>query len=1009
MALTSFLIITTLIFSNLTIMLAGTDSVPPNALNLLSGSAKAEVYSEAGLDDSLSIEPYQTRGESRPRLNAVTYAIITPGKFTDTLEPLAAWKTQKGAPSEIYNLSWITANYDGRDKAEKIHNFLVDLNWKSPQLTWLLLVGDSEIIPTRYILTNISENADTTDMDNFVASDYYYSGLGSNWDTDNDKIFGEPGEEDWTANVYVGRLPVNNLTEVNISVNKILDYELSPPIGAWSSTGLFCSALMDTPNIIDDPETVADDEGYNWYKDNAYEATQKILKYLPLDFEAIELTDYTETYGGNYDRLNDTLNYTSTTTKFNEGAAIVSFISHGWTNGDGVTHYTGNGISNSYTGYFNYDDAFYAQNGNKLPFIYSSSCSSGDFTEKDDTNFEQLLISPTGGAIGVIAATAFTYRGEYNDNDTSWGNWWLADHFWKNFFNGYPKPGENLYNLKEAYLQRINSPDNPHTSSVYFKMYRTNLLAYNLLGDPELSIFSDEIGEISASHPKDIEVITRATELEFEVKAKGTGKPLANALICLYGNGIYETVVTDKNGKAILDLNLVEPGTFNITITAQNFLPYESTIRIRNYIDLAINDSSLTFSKLNPAAGEDIVFSAEIQNRGQQEAKAVIVKFFDGYPVSNVTSGNQIGNNKTIDAGPGEAVNVTLNWVMPTGAHAVYVVVDHDDLILETDEDNNLGFGVITENIPPKFSNLPDISIEEDTIIYNALNLSIYAWDPDTTELEFTILENTDPNCNVSINPNNYFDIIPESNWHGKSTVTVQVYDGASEVIDSIIIYVSPVNDQPELEALVILEAKEDEPFKYQFEASDIDSETLFFQDNTELFEIDNTMGLISFVPSNDDVGSHNITITVSDGETNTTGTILLNVTNVNDAPEFKFNTMDWQATADKQFNYKVTATDIDLGDTLVFSDDSKLFEIDPNTGEIAFKPDQNDVGKHRITISVSDGNITIDQDIILTIDENPTGPGTELVVVGAIGIILVFIILYILYRRIKKDKTEEQ
>jgi hypothetical protein len=540
-------------------------------------------------------------------MNDVTYAIITPGKFTETLEPLAAWKTRKGAPSEIYNLSWITANYEGRDKAERIHNFLVDLNWKSPQLKWLLLVGDSGVIPTRQILTNISENADTSDMDNFVASDYYYSGLGSNWDADNDKIFGEPGEEDWTANVYVGRLPVDNLTEVNISVNKIMDYELSPPIGDWSSSGLFCSALMDVPNIIDDSET-DQDEGYNWYKDNAYEATQKILKYLPLGFEATELTDYAETYGGNYDRLNDTLNYTSATTKFNEGAAIVSFISHGWTNGDGVTHYSGNGISDSYTGYFNYDDAFYAQNGAKLPFIYTSSCSSGDFTETDDTNFELFLTSPTGGAIGVIAATAFTYRGEYNEDDTSWGNWWLAEHFWKNFFNGYPRPGENLYNLKEAYYQRITSPDNPHTTQAYYKMYRTNLLAYNLLGDPELSIFSDEIGEIAASHPKDIKVITRSTELEFEVLSKGTGKPIANALICLYGNGIYETVTTEPNGKAILNLDLVEPGTFNITITAQNFLHYESSIKISNYIDLAINDPSLNLVNPTPPQAK-ILFS----------------------------------------------------------------------------------------------------------------------------------------------------------------------------------------------------------------------------------------------------------------------------------------------------------------------------------------------------------------------------------------------------------------
>ena len=1007
MALISFLIIITLIFSNFTIMYSGNDSGPIMAHNFLSGTASSEHHSEAIEDDSSTIEPYRTRGESRPRMNDVTYAIITPSKFADTLAPLAAWKTQKGVPAEIYNLSWITNNYEGRDKAEKIHNFLIDLNWQTPQLTWLLLVGDADLIPPRYIITNISEDAVVTDMDNFAPTDYYYAGLESNWDDDNDGIYGEEGEEDWTANVYVGRLPVNNITEVNISVNKILDYELSPPIGDWSKTGIFCSALMDVPNIIDDDETDID-EGYNWYKDNAYEATTKILKYLPLGYEVTELTDYTEVYGGNYDRSTDTLNYTSAPTKFNEGAGIVSFISHGYTNGDGVTHYSGTGNTRSFTGYFNHDDAFYAQNGDKLPFIYSSSCSSGDFTEKDDTNFERFITSPTGGAIGVIAATAFTYRGEFNEDDTSWGNWWLAENFWKNFFNGYPQPGENLYNLKEAYRQRILDEENPHTSDAYFKMYRINQLAYNLLDDPELAIHSDVVSEMAVSHPTDIEVITRDIELDFVVNSKDTGKPLKNALICLYGNGIYETIRTDKNGKAALKLHLLEPGTFNITITAQNSLPYESSITIRNKIDLAVNEATLNFSKLNPAAGEDLVFTAEIQNLGQQSAESVVVKFFDGYPETNLSLFNQIGNNKTIEViEPGEAVNVTLNWVMPTGAHAVYVVADHEDLILESDESNNFGYKVIIENIPPKFSNLPDISIDEDTIIYNVLNLSTYAWDPDTTELEYTISSNQNLNCNVSINSNDSIDIVPELNWHGKTTVTVQVYDGASAAVDSIVIYVSPVNDPPDVEALMYLNATEDEQFKFQIEASDIDSESLVYTDNTELFEIDYTLGLISFITSNEDVGIHNITITINDGEANATSTVILTIINLNDAPELNLTTTTWEAKVDKEFKFEVTATDIDFGDTLVFSDDSDLFEIDPDTGEIAFKPGQKDAGEHRIKISVSDGNITVDQEIILSIEDKSMDSGYELIIVGAIAAIVGVIVGLVLYNRRRRNDQE--
>ena len=62
--------------------------------------------------------------------------------------------------------------------------------------------------------------------------------------------------------------------------------------------------------------------------------------------------------------------------------------------------------------------------------------------------------------------------------------------------NRYYKPGENLYKLKEAYNERIHLDTNPHISNSYFKVYRTNLLAYNLLGDPEISIFTNNVGEM---------------------------------------------------------------------------------------------------------------------------------------------------------------------------------------------------------------------------------------------------------------------------------------------------------------------------------------------------------------------------------------------------------------------------------------------------------------------------------------------------------------------------------
>ncbi|MEM4730125.1 MAG: putative Ig domain-containing protein, partial [Thermoplasmata archaeon] len=62
----------------------------------------------------------------------------------------------------------------------------------------------------------------------------------------------------------------------------------------------------------------------------------------------------------------------------------------------------------------------------------------------------------------------------------------------------------------------------------------------------------------------------------------------------------------------------------------------------------------------------------------------------------------------------------------------------------------------------------------------------------------------------------------------------------------------------------------------------------------------------------------------------------------------------------DEPFEMTVTASDPDLKwglDSLTFSDDSLLFDIDPLTGRISFTPGNEHVGRHQITITVTDGS----------------------------------------------------
>jgi hypothetical protein len=89
--------------------------------------------------------------------------------------------------------------------------------------------------------------------------------------------------------------------------------------------------------------------------------------------------------------------------------------------------------------------------------------------------------------------------------------------------------------------------------------------------------------------------------------------------------------------------------------------------------------------------------------------------------------------------------------------------------------------------------------------------------------------------------------------------------------------------------------------------------------------------------------------------------TVNFTVNNVNDPPLIDL-IEGLTMVASKPFSYTVGATDVDYGDTLTFSDDTELFNIDPDTGEISFTPTEKNAGVHYVTITVTDGEGESDQ-----------------------------------------------
>lgn len=225
----------------------------------------------------LTIFVVKTYSVTLPENTKYEYIIITSEELKDSFQPLAEWKTRKGVPTKIEIVENIYENYSGDDNQEQIKNYIADMKSENNKLEYILLGGspetkninvyncDSEIclnlttenpavVPIRncYIanyesgstcsdITNEASKQLCEEFANSIPTDLYYSALKEDkWDSNENGIYGE--FEDIFANtndcnlilteynnlipqIYITRLTVKDSTEVDIFINKLLNYE----------------------------------------------------------------------------------------------------------------------------------------------------------------------------------------------------------------------------------------------------------------------------------------------------------------------------------------------------------------------------------------------------------------------------------------------------------------------------------------------------------------------------------------------------------------------------------------------------------------------------------------------------------------------------------------------------------------------------------------------------------------------------------------------------------------
>jgi hypothetical protein len=204
----------------------------------------------------------------------------------------------------------------------------------------------------------------------------------------------------------------------------------------------------------------------------------------------------------------------------------------------------------------------------------------------------------------------------------------------------------------------------------------------------------------------------------------------------------------------------------------------------------------------------------------------------------------------------------------------------------------------IVVDMPPEWLHIPSTyAIDEDTKNMQLIDLRDYVSDDYTGKgsLKFKLIR-LDKNefIGVTIENGRYIGVDAETgtdndNWHGTVSLYVRAADarGQAAFSNNFTIDVRPVNDIPELTGLPPSEIYEDEAFSFRIGAMDVDGDPLEF----DLIGAPSDMtisedGVVAWTPTNDDVGTHQIRITVTDPSgASAAYDWVLTVINVNDPP----------------------------------------------------------------------------------------------------------------------------
>ena len=504
----------------------------------------------------------------------VKMIILTDTTFKKHLVPYIRWKTQKGFDVKVI---YRGKKYAG-DTYTEIKSTLTNIyNSSSPAPEYLLIIGDTKKIP------------------------YYGTG------NITDMYYGEfTGNGDYIPEMYIGRLPVSDTTQLKSLLSKLIQYEkfqFSPDNNFYSRA--LVTGGTDASNIkiingqiyyalnnyINSGNKLTE---YHFYyegalKDNAEDSIRKLVR------KGLSFINYTG-HGDLYGWLDPTLKYNTTK---------------------------------------NTGDLDTVSNPNMYPFIISNACQTSTFSNSN-TLGNRMVLADRKGAIGFIGGAADTYWDEdfywavgfgTISNEPTYSGTGLGAY--DRLFHTHGESPSDWYITMGQIIHAGNMSVSASTSSR--KKYYWEV--YNLVGDPSMIPITGKPDTFSIQLPDTLPNGITSITLNAE--------PFSYIAVSHFDT-LWDASYVSASGSAELSMPGISNDSCLFVVTGQNRKPLIKTVRFgkvnSEYLNLSASFVNDVNGNNNGKAdfGETFFQSIKISNLGYASTSGVYAKISTSSPLITI-------------------------------------------------------------------------------------------------------------------------------------------------------------------------------------------------------------------------------------------------------------------------------------------------------------------------------------------------------------------------------------